>query len=87
MLSVRNGIVDAVFEEVTKDAADFFVDITIESFDTASTGETPDCWFRDPLNVFTHHFSMLLATPFPRPFPPLPRPDICEMNERERLDG
>jgi hypothetical protein len=53
---------------VTKDAADFFADITTDSLDTASTGETSNCWLRNLLNVFTHHFSMSLGTAFSKTF-------------------
>jgi hypothetical protein len=68
VFSVRNGITDDVFKEMTKDTADFFVDITTDSLDTASTSETSDCWLRNTLNVFTHHFSMPLGPTFSKTF-------------------
>jgi hypothetical protein len=61
VLCVSHGVTDNILKEVPQNATDFFVDITADSLDAATTGETTDCRLRDTLNVFTHDFSMPLG--------------------------
>jgi hypothetical protein len=61
VLGVCDGVSNDTFEEVTKDATDFFVDVAADSLDAASARQTPDGRLRNSLDVFTHDLSVSLG--------------------------
>ena len=62
VLGVCDGIPDNVLKEVPEDASDFLIDVTADTLDTTSPGETADSWLSDTLDVLAHNLAMPLGT-------------------------
>jgi hypothetical protein len=68
VLCVRDRVADHVFEEVPKNAADFFVDIAADTLHAATSREPPDGGLGDALNVFPHDLAVTLRTTLAKTF-------------------
>ena len=62
VLGVCHRIPDDVLKEVPEDASDLLIDVTADTLDTTSPGETADGWLCDTLDVLTHNLAMPLGT-------------------------
>uniref|UniRef100_A0A8R7UR92 Uncharacterized protein n=1 Tax=Triticum urartu TaxID=4572 RepID=A0A8R7UR92_TRIUA len=76
MLGVGDGVADDVLEEDLEHAAGLLVDEPRDALHAAPPRQPPDRRLGDALDVVRSTFRWRLAPPFPRPFPPLPRPDM-----------
>jgi hypothetical protein len=79
VFSIGDRVTDDVFKEVPKDTTDFFVDVSTDSLDSSTAGETPDCWLRNALNVLTHNLSMTFGTTLPKTFTTFASAGHCKM--------
>jgi hypothetical protein len=64
VLAVGDGVTDHVLEEDLKNATSFFVDQAGDTLDSTTTGQSPDGWLGDALDVVTKDFAMALGTSF-----------------------
>ena len=62
VLGVGDRVPDHVLKEVPEDAPDLLIDVTADTLDTTSPGETADGWLCDTLDVLTHNLTMPLGT-------------------------
>ena len=62
VLSISHGIPNYVLKEVPQNSSDFLIDVTADTLDTASSGETSNGGFGDTLDVLTHNLTVPLCT-------------------------
>jgi len=75
MLGVGDGIPDHVLQEDLQHAPGLLIDEATDPLDATSTSQASDGRLGNSLDVVTQHLAVS-SPPFPRPFPPLPRPDM-----------
>jgi hypothetical protein len=68
VLAVGNRVANDVFQEELQDATHFLINEARNAFDTASTSQSTNGWFRDALDVIAEHFAMALRTTLSQTF-------------------
>ena len=81
ILSVGDSITNNVFQENLQDTTGFLVDQSRDMFDSSSSCKMTDGWLGDTLVFVSQDYPVTLSAPLPRPFPPLPHPDMFSFSK------
>ena len=68
MLGVCNGITDDVLEEDFEHSSGLLVDESRDTLDSTTTGQTPDGWLCNALDVVSQHLPVALSASLSEPF-------------------
>ena len=62
VLGVGHSVANHVLQEYLENSSGLLIDQSTDSLDTASSRQSPNCWFRYALNVIAKHFPVPLRT-------------------------
>ena len=85
MLGVGDRVPDHVLQKHFQDPAGLFVDEPGDALHTTTMSQAAGSRFSDGLDVVAQNLAVALSVAFPRPLPPLPRPDMAsrEVNQQQ----